>query len=90
MVVLREYDANWTVLFEEEAHRLRAALGSSALRIEHVGSTSVPGLAAKPILDLIGRTPSGLLYLYQGACNGGFAGFGYVFNSGWNIFDNVF
>jgi GrpB-like predicted nucleotidyltransferase (UPF0157 family) len=36
MIVISEYDANWTVLFEEEAHRLRAAFGSSALRIEHL------------------------------------------------------
>jgi GrpB-like predicted nucleotidyltransferase (UPF0157 family) len=39
-------------LFAEEAARLRAALGDRLLAIEHVGSTSVPGLAAKPILDL--------------------------------------
>lgn len=52
MVVISEYDANWPSLFEEEAHRLRARLGSSALRIEHVGSTSIPGLAAKPVIDI--------------------------------------
>ena len=52
MVVLSEYDANWIVLFKEEAHRLHVAFGSSALRIEHVGSTSVPGLASKPVIDI--------------------------------------
>ena len=52
MVVISEYDANWPILFEEEAHRLRAAFGSSALRIEHVGSTSIPGLAAKSVIDI--------------------------------------
>ena len=52
MIVISEYDAKWRVLFEEEAHRLRTAFGSVALRIEHVGSTSVPGLAAKPIIDI--------------------------------------
>jgi GrpB-like predicted nucleotidyltransferase (UPF0157 family) len=52
MVVISEYDPNWAVLFEEEAHRLRASFGASALRIEHVGSTSVPGLAAKPVIDI--------------------------------------
>ena len=52
MVVITEYDASWPVLFEEEAHRLRAVLGSSALRIEHVGSTSIPGLAAKSVIDI--------------------------------------
>ena len=52
MIVISDYDAKWPVLFEEEAHRLRTAFGSVALRIEHVGSTSVPGLAAKPVIDI--------------------------------------
>lgn len=52
MIVISEYDANWPVLFEEEALRLRRVFGSAALRIEHVGSTSVPGLAAKPVIDI--------------------------------------
>lgn len=52
MIVISEYDANWPVLFEEEARRLRAAFGPVARRIEHVGSTSVPGLAAKPVIDI--------------------------------------
>jgi GrpB-like predicted nucleotidyltransferase (UPF0157 family) len=52
MIVISEYDANWPVLFQEEALRLRAAFGSSAMRIEHVGSTSVPGLAARPVIDI--------------------------------------
>jgi GrpB-like predicted nucleotidyltransferase (UPF0157 family) len=52
MIVISEYDANWPVLFEEEACRLGAAFGTSALRIEHVGSTSVPGLAAKAVIDI--------------------------------------
>ena len=52
MIVISEYDAKWPGLFEEEAHRLRTAFGPVALRIEHVGSTSVPGLAAKPVIDI--------------------------------------
>jgi GrpB-like predicted nucleotidyltransferase (UPF0157 family) len=52
MIVISEYNAHWPILFEEEARRLRAAFGSAALRIEHVGSTSVPGLAAKPVIDI--------------------------------------
>jgi GrpB-like predicted nucleotidyltransferase (UPF0157 family) len=52
MIAIRGYDANWSVLFAEEAHRLHRAFGSAALRIEHVGSTSVPGLAARPIIDI--------------------------------------
>jgi GrpB-like predicted nucleotidyltransferase (UPF0157 family) len=51
-IVISAYDAKWPLLFEEEAHRLRTAFGSVALRIEHVGSTSVPGLAAKPVIDI--------------------------------------
>jgi len=52
MIAICEYDANWPVLFEEEVHRLRIAFGSAAQRIEHVGSTSVPALAARPIIDI--------------------------------------
>jgi GrpB-like predicted nucleotidyltransferase (UPF0157 family) len=48
-----EYDASWPELFEREAARIRAVLGERALRIEHTGSTSVPGLAAKPIVDML-------------------------------------
>lgn len=48
-----EYDPGWPLLFGHEADRVRAALGDKALRIEHVGSTSVPGLAAKPIIDMV-------------------------------------
>ena len=45
-------DPSWPALFEAEATRLREALGDIALRIEHVGSTAVPGLAAKPTVDI--------------------------------------
>jgi GrpB-like predicted nucleotidyltransferase (UPF0157 family) len=46
------YDPGWPAAFEAEAVRLRAALGTLALRIDHHGSTSVPGLGAKPIIDI--------------------------------------
>jgi len=52
-VTLVEYDPGWPDLFEREAKRIRSVLGSKALQIEHVGSTSVPGLCAKPIIDMI-------------------------------------
>jgi GrpB-like predicted nucleotidyltransferase (UPF0157 family) len=52
-VVLADYDPKWPVLFEREADRIRGILGELALRIEHVGSTSVPKLAAKPIIDIV-------------------------------------
>src|SRR5215472_480818 len=50
---LREYDPEWPALFLREADRVRAALGERVLMLEHVGSTSVPKLAAKPIIDML-------------------------------------
>lgn len=52
-ITLVEYDLSWPRLFAREADRIRVVLGDTALRIEHVGSTSVPGLAAKPIIDIL-------------------------------------
>ena len=46
------YDATWPVRFEAERARISVALGTRAVRIDHVGSTSVPGLCAKPIVDI--------------------------------------
>lgn len=51
-VVLVDYDPAWPDLFDRERSRLRDLLGETAVAIEHVGSTSVPGLAAKPIVDI--------------------------------------
>ena len=47
------YDPRWPEQFRREAEKIRAALGDRALAVEHVGSTSVPGLCAKPILDIL-------------------------------------
>ncbi len=47
-----EYDPRWPRLFQERGERLRQALGDVALRINHIGSTSIPGFAAKPIIDI--------------------------------------
>ena len=71
-VAVVPYDPAWPVLFEEEAARLHAVLGDRILLIEHVGSTSVPGLDAKPILNLIAAVASleeaeGLAPLLRGA-----------------------
>jgi len=52
-VVVCDYDPAWPALFEQERTRLQHVLGSMVLTIEHVGSTAVPGLAAKPIIDLL-------------------------------------
>jgi GrpB-like predicted nucleotidyltransferase (UPF0157 family) len=56
-ITLAEYDSGWPALFAREADRIRAVLGDVALRVEHVGSTSVPGLAAKPIIDILLAVP---------------------------------
>ena len=48
-----EYDPRWPDLFREEAALVRAEIGADALRVQHVGSTAVPGLAGKPVIDLL-------------------------------------
>lgn len=57
-VEIVDYDPRWPGEFERLAARARAALGPLVLRVEHVGSTAVPGLAAKPVIDLICVIPS--------------------------------
>jgi len=52
MVIVEPYQTIWPEKFQEIKREVEATLGNSVLRIEHVGSTSVPGLAAKPIIDL--------------------------------------
>lgn len=48
-----DYDPQWPEKFAEEAHRIQEALGAPVISIEHIGSTSVPALAAKPIIDIL-------------------------------------
>lgn len=50
---LVEYDSEWPRKYEQEAERISTALGRRALQIEHVGSTAVPRLVAKPIIDIV-------------------------------------
>jgi GrpB-like predicted nucleotidyltransferase (UPF0157 family) len=50
-IVIVEYDERWPADFERLASRVRAALGDHLVELHHVGSTSVPGLPAKPIID---------------------------------------
>ena len=52
-IVLADADPGWPTLYEREAARVRDALGDRVLLLEHVGSTSVPGLPAKPIIDML-------------------------------------
>lgn len=51
-IEVRDYDPSWPHSYEREAARIRSILGARAIRIEHVGSTSVRGLPAKPIIDI--------------------------------------
>ena len=52
-IVVADYDPAWPERFRREEAKIRAALGERALAVEHIGSTAVPGLAAKPIVDIL-------------------------------------
>lgn len=52
MVELFPYNSQWPDLFEEEKERLIARFGKKIIAIEHIGSTSIPGMLAKPIIDM--------------------------------------
>ncbi len=74
-VVIVDYDTSWPILFEDERARLEPAIAPFARSIEHIGSTAVPDLCAKPIIDLmVTVAPLGAAHQYAAAL----AGFGYV------------
>ena len=52
-VAVVAYNPTWPLLFEDERIRLAAALGAAVMAIDHIGSTSVPGLSAKPVIDIL-------------------------------------
>jgi GrpB-like predicted nucleotidyltransferase (UPF0157 family) len=54
---LAEYDPAWGSAYAAHEARVRAAVGSTAVDVQHIGSTSVPGLAAKPIIDILVTVP---------------------------------
>jgi GrpB-like predicted nucleotidyltransferase (UPF0157 family) len=56
-IEIADYDAAWPALYAREEARIRSVLGDRVVRIEHVGSTSVPGLPAKPIIDIVLEVP---------------------------------
>lgn len=56
-IALVDSDPSWPGLFEREAARIRTVLGTQVILLEHAGSTSVPGLAAKPVIDIIVAVP---------------------------------
>lgn len=62
-IVIVEYDRKWVELFEQEAIYLRNLLGkASILRIEHFGSTAIPGMPAKPIIDILVEIPASIAF----------------------------
>ena len=52
-VLLVPYQEEWKKLFDSEERLIRGALGETALAVEHIGSTSIPGIKAKPIIDIM-------------------------------------
>jgi len=56
-IEIAEYDPEWPAWYAREEARIRSALGDRVIRIEHVGSTSVPGLPAKPLIDMVLEVP---------------------------------
>ena len=52
-IIIANYDLRWPVMYEEERTRILAAVGRYITAIEHVGSTAVPGLGAKPVIDIM-------------------------------------
>jgi GrpB-like predicted nucleotidyltransferase (UPF0157 family) len=56
-IEIEEYDPEWPAQYEREAARVRSVLGERVVRLEHAGSTSVPGLPAKPIIDMVLEVP---------------------------------
>jgi len=57
VVRLVDYDARWPTLFAAEDERIQTQCGPLALRLEHVGGTSIPGMCAKPVLDIAAAHP---------------------------------
>lgn len=53
-----DYDPAWPQLYARQADRVRRVLGDRVVRLEHAGSTSVPGLPAKPIIDMVLEVPN--------------------------------
>lgn len=75
-VVIHPYDSEWPALYEDEKARIAAAIGGHIVAIEHIGSTSVPGLGAKPVIDIMVAVQS---LEDAGACIEPLQGLGYEY-----------
>ncbi len=52
-IIVVDYNANWSSQYEQEKQQILLGLGDTVTNIQHIGSTSVPGLAAKPVIDIL-------------------------------------
>jgi GrpB-like predicted nucleotidyltransferase (UPF0157 family) len=86
-VAVVPYDPRWVGLFAEASRELVVALGASVLGVHHVGSTAVPGLCAKPILDILVSIPD---FERARALAAPLAGLGYEFRPDEEIPDRHF
>ena len=57
-IVLAPYDASWPMAFERESSTIQRALSDTAITLHHIGSTSIPGITAKPVIDILGVVPA--------------------------------
>jgi hypothetical protein len=73
------YNCNWPIVFEAEANLIKTAFGGNCVAVHHVGSTSVNGLSAKPIIDIIAEVKNGTLSINQ------LEKIGFVYKGEWNI-----
>jgi GrpB-like predicted nucleotidyltransferase (UPF0157 family) len=66
-IIVTSYNPEWPQIFENEATKIKEALGSNCIAIHHIGSTSVPGLSAKPVIDMIGvlKDPKKAIHLLE-------------------------
>jgi GrpB-like predicted nucleotidyltransferase (UPF0157 family) len=70
-IIVVDYDPQWPILFEQEKAAITATLGNRVLMVEHIGSTAVPGLAARPVIDIavgiqsLAGAPSLIPYIEQ-------------------------
>jgi GrpB-like predicted nucleotidyltransferase (UPF0157 family) len=58
MILVLNHSADWSVSFDQEAGRIRLALGDTATHLHHIGSTSIPHTKAKPVIDMLLETKS--------------------------------
>lgn len=56
-IIIVDYNPQWPAMYENEKARILSAIGSKVVAIDHIGSTAVPGLGSKPIIDIMAAVP---------------------------------